>query len=304
MTNPLRRAAHSLQDQIESADDPGLRRSLQLALGSAIAAESKFFPSRQTRLRVVLDSAGLPISSSSSAKLTQAISDTTAMMGAYRASAKSQNLPTRMHGSYKDRYSLVSAGAVGSVIEFGFRQFNDDAKLKSTLPIDVSSIETITEAAVRDLVELLPMTGSDDAALDSVLSLPVTQRVGIGYLVNAVRDTSLGVSLDLTDGHGQLSTAQATVLSGALTEQRTSTRRITLEGILDGLRTRRRIFYIDGPDRTYQGSVDEDVLFQLPRFMGQIVNATMEETVVRQASGRSGRPTYRLTAIDGEYPLF
>lgn len=264
-----------------------------------MAAEAKFFPSRRrTRLRLVVDSAGLPFSSNSNAKLTQAIADTTAMLGAYRAD--SGKLPTRMHHTYRDRYSLVSVGSVGNVIEFGFREFGagDNDPL-----FDVSAVETITEAAVRDLVELLPVTASDDAALDSVLSLPVTQRVGLGYLVSAVRETALGVRLDLADNHGELSTAQAAVLSDALTEQRTNTRTITLEGVLDGIRTRRRIFYLDA-DKTYQGSVDESVLPKLPRFMGQIVTVVMEETVIVQASGRPGRPTYRLKDIEGEHPLF
>lgn len=303
MTNPLRRASESLQRQIDSTTDPRRQRSLRLALGSAVAAEGKFFPGRRhtSRLRVVVDAAGLPISSASSAKLTQAITDTTAMLGAYRASAQSPNLPTRMHYSYRDRYSLVAVGSVGNVIEFGFRQFGSST---AEAPLfDVSDVETVTEAAVRDLVELLPVTASDDAALDSVLSLPVTQRVGLGYLVEAVRDTRMGVSFDMTDGHGQLSTTQAAVLSDALTEQRTNTRVLRLEGVLDGVRTRRRIFYLDA-DRSYHGSVDEAVLPQLPRFMGQIVQVEMEETVVRQASGRSGNPTYRLISIDGEHPLF
>jgi len=267
-----------------------------------MVAESKFYapPRRQTRLRVVVDSAGLPVSSATSAKLTQAITDTTAMMGAYRA-ADVEHLPTRLHPTYRERYSLVSVGSIGNVLEFGFREF--DAGPEEPL-FDVSAIETATEAAVRDLVELLPLTASDDAALDSVLSLPVTQRVGLEYLVKAVRDTSLGVRLDLSGDHGELSTAQATVLSDALTEQRTTTRTLTLEGILDGVRTRRRIFYLDGADRSYHGSVDESLLPELPRFMGQIVQVQLVETVVRQASGRSGLPTYRLVAIDGEHPLF
>ncbi|MGU3650606.1 hypothetical protein [Mycolicibacterium sp. A43C] len=301
MTNPLRRTVESLQEEINATDDPRRKQSLRLALGSAMAAESKFFPARRrSRLRVVVDSAGLPFSSNSNARLTQAISDTTAMLGAYRADTA--KLPTRMHSSYRDRYSLVAVGAVGNVIEFGFRDFGNepDAPL-----FDVSDLETITEAAARDLVELLPLTGSDDAALDSVLSLPVTQRVGIGYLVEAVRNTALGVRLDMSDQHGELSTAQAAVLSDALTEQRTNTRRIHMEGILDGVRTRRRIFYLDGADsHPYQGSVDEPVLALLPRFMGQVVRVEMEETIVRQASGRAGRPTYRLKSIEGDNPLF
>jgi hypothetical protein len=302
MTNPLRHAADLLQAQINDTADERRQRSLRLALGSALAAEAKFFaPKRDTRLRMVIDSAGLPFSSQNSARLTQAISDTTAMLGAYRASAQSSELPTRMHRTYREQYSLVAVGSVGGVIEFGFREFGAD---DTPSLIDVAHIETITETAVRDLVELLPLSASDDAALDSVLSLPVTQRVGIDYLVKAVRDTALGISLDMQDGHGEMSTAQATVLSDALTEQRTNARTLQFEGVLDGLRTRRRIFYLDGPDRAYQGSVDEKVLLELPRFMGQIVEVTMVETTVMQASGRSGRPTYRLTAIAGENPLY
>lgn len=301
MTNPLRRAADSLQNEIRATDDPRRQRSLRLALGSALAAESKFFPRRLPRLRVVVDSAGLPFSSASNAKLTQAIVDATAMLGAYRGDTD-HKLPNRMHASYREQYPLVAVGSIGNVLEFGFHEFgaDDDESL-----FDVSHAVTATEAAVHDLVELLPVTGSDDAALDSVLSLPVTQRVGIGYLVRAVRDTALGVRMNLSDEHGELSTAQAAVLSDALTVQRTSTRTITMEGILDGVRTRRRIFYLDGVDgHPYQGSVDESVLPQLPRFMGQIVRVEMEESVIRQASGRAGRPKYRLKAIDGENPLF
>lgn len=300
MTNPMRRAAESLQRQIDATEDPRRQRSLRLALGSATAAESKFYPRRrQTRLRVIVDSAG-SISSASSAKITQAITNTTAMLGAYRAATFEKPPPTRMHHSYRDRYSLVAVGSVGNVIEFGFREFGaDDAPGL----VDVSEIETVTEAAVRDLVELLPDTAVDDSTLDSVLSLPVTQRVGLGYLVEAVRDTALGVSLGLAGQYGLLSTAQAAVLSDALTEQRTTTRTVRMEGVLDGLRTRRRIFYLDA-DHSYYGSVDDDLLPQLPRFMGQIVQVEMEETVVRQASGRAGRPAYRLKSIDGEHPLF
>ena len=44
MTNPLRRAAETLQNEIESTVDPRRKRSLSLALGSTYAAQSKFYP--------------------------------------------------------------------------------------------------------------------------------------------------------------------------------------------------------------------------------------------------------------------
>ncbi|GFG83345.1 hypothetical protein [Mycolicibacter algericus] len=43
VTNPLRHAADDLQAQIADTTDVQRQRSLRMALGSALAAESKFF---------------------------------------------------------------------------------------------------------------------------------------------------------------------------------------------------------------------------------------------------------------------
>ncbi|RDI32395.1 hypothetical protein DEU38_103128 [Rhodococcus sp. AG1013] len=271
-----------------------------LVHASLEAAERKFFPRPESRLIVDID--GAPVTPYDSARITMAVIDATAMFG--RSLMDPQSPVTNVHPAHRSKVGLISAGSFGNSLHFTF----PDCDTESDPVLFVDHVQTLAEAAAWSLVESLPRAVDDDDALDAVLSLPVTQRRGIEHLVNAVESTtrSLGVSVAMADGAGvssTLSKLQADVLKDSLMESRSHARIITEHGILDGMRTRRRIFYLEREDMpVLHGSIADELIADLPKYLSKKVVATLEETTIQRASGVIGRPTYRLIRIKLEYP--
>lgn len=70
--------------------------------------------------------------------------------------------------------------------------------------------------------------------------------------------------------------------------------RLEVEGRLDGVRTRRRLFYFDGARETYEGGFEEDLAETVKQFIDKPAVATLERVRKRRKTGVVGRWSYRL----------
>ncbi|MDX2357442.1 hypothetical protein [Dietzia sp. PP-33] len=274
----------------------------ELARSSLLAAESKFYGVNAPRLTVSID--GGAVSAYESAKLTMAVVDATALFSRYVLHPGEDAV--NVLADHRKQLSLRPLGSAGNHLEFGFPDVERDAEFA---PLFGDRSVSLAEKAALDMAEVLPGGTDDDGALDSVLSLPVAQRKGIETLAKAVKDIDHGLAMTVSVASGQSSTAmlsrpQAVVLKDALSETKVQKRLVTDRGVLDGVRTRRRLFYLERDTGDIHGSVADDVLPELGRHLGKPVQVTLEEITPIRASGSRGKTTYRLTSITPDAGLF
>ncbi|MBF6340672.1 hypothetical protein IU450_32970 [Nocardia abscessus] len=279
----------------------GTSQVQRLLRSSLLAAEAHYNPRPQSKL--IVEVGGSRLSPHDSAAIMTGIVDATAMFSRYRLNPR--NPVTQLRADYRNAINLTSLGSVGNSLIFGIPRGvaeHDEPDLFGD-----TGLQSLTGYAVKDMCQILPQDPDDNLALDAVLSLPVTQRVAVQQLVKAVTGTkrSLDVSMITDDGQAEellrsvLLRDQAELLQSSLLESVAETYRMPpLFGLLDGMRTHRRIFYLERegePD--IHGSVAEDILSLLPPLIGKLVVVDLERSVLRQKSGRSGRASYRLLGI-------
>lgn len=275
----------------------------ELARASLRAAESKFGTSRHPALlRVQLVGAGV-VDAYASATLTQALQDATAKVGHILRDPTTE--ATRATRSDRDRARLIPRGQSHGTFFFGFPEEQLPPTKDLLTPFRVASL---AEAAARELVEMLPQSVEDDPAVDAVLGQRQTVRSAINDLVVAVNRIQSGVALVMSSPGeavgSTLSTAHAEVLRESLEATRTDRRTITVKGVLDGVRTHRRIFYLEpetGPE--IHGGIQPEQMPLIREYLGREVIATVEQVQIETRSGRRMRPTYLLRDLRQEEPL-
>jgi hypothetical protein len=284
------------------ADDiPGGTWLDDLARASAMVAHAKFErSSRSPLLRVsVLNSTQLDAYTFSD--ISRALQDATAKIG--HIVRNPQGEITSVQPADREKAPLIQRGQAGNTIFFGFPETSaPDALIHD-------GIETLSERAVKELCDFLPANGSDDGALDAVLLQRDTVRNAVSDIVNAVSKNA-GIGLALTPTMGDelarsMTTDQARVLQGSLRESREDVGYETVTGRLDGVRTRRRIFYLERDNGgTIQGAVAPDLLDQIKVNLDQPVTARLRVVRTTTIDGRRGRPVYELLEIYSETSLF
>jgi len=168
--------------------------------------------------------------------------------------------------------------------------------------LEVDDQATLTEKAVGEIVQVLPETSVDDAALDAILGQRVPMRMAVSELVEVARAAhGLGLHWTLPGAveiTSILSGDQAEVLEDGLRQLQVETSRRQVIGRLDGLRTKRRIFYLEQDDGSeIQGAIDAEKVDSVLASLNERVLATVEVTVTKTAAGRRGREHFRLVNL-------
>jgi hypothetical protein len=203
----------------------------------------------------------------------------------------------------RDKAPLIQRGQAGNAIFFGFPEPATDNALIN------DGLETLSERAVKELCDFLPANGSDDGALDAVLLQRDTVRNAVSDIVNAVSKNA-GIGLQLTPTSGEelvrsMTTDQARILHSSLRESREEVGYETVSGRLDGVRTRRRIFYLERESgATIQGAVAPDLLDRIKENLDRPVTARLRVVRTTTIDGRRGRPVHELLEITPEMNLF
>jgi hypothetical protein len=276
-----------------------------LARASLSAAEAKFSeePEATPLLRVSLRGVH-DLDVQISYVLTKAVQDATAKIGHVLRDPKSE--VAAVYAGDRERARLIQRGQSGGMILFGFPVIEP---ISSNTYI-TGIVETLAERAARELVSVLPRSSDDDASLDAVLAQRPTVRNAVHDIVNAVPSQTQGLDFRLTRVTGEtidsvLSAEQATVLRSSLTEASREVRTVTMAGRLDGVRTRRRIFYLElesGSD--IHGAIDIEQLEDVRQNLDRPVIVTLKEERVTTVTGRKGHPYYRLISIESPQNLF
>ncbi|AXB45563.1 hypothetical protein [Amycolatopsis albispora] len=286
----------------ELADDiPGGTWLDDLARASAMAAHAKFErTSRSPLLRVsVLGSSQQDAYTFSD--IGRALQDAAAKIG--RIIRDPQSEITYVQPADREKAPLIQRGQAGNTLFFGFPEPEPaDALIHD-------GIETLSERAVKELCDFLPANGSDDGALDAVLLQRDTVRNAVSDIVAAVsKNAGIGLQLTTTAGEDVLrsmTTEQARVLRSSLRESREEVGYETVSGRLDGVRTRRRIFYLERESGgTVQGAVAPDLLDEIKLNLDRPVTARLRVVRTTTIDGRRGRPVYELLEITPETSLF
>ncbi len=138
----------------------------------------------------------------------------------------------------------------------------------------------------------------------------MTLRSAVNHLVEAVQSNESGLRLSFSVAENRtyssvLTSEQADVLSEALMASHEDVRIIEQEGVLDGMRSSRRVFYLQ-PDSGVDiyGAVDASLLPLLQRHLGQRIHARLEASTIQQRSGKKSTTTFRLLALSPVQSLF
>jgi hypothetical protein len=270
-----------------------------LARASLTAADAKFSPDHVPPpvLRVAL--VGIrDMEAHDSYLITKAVQDATAKLGHIIRDPRSER--SMAHPADRAKALLIQRGQAGNILLFGFPPILDESTTES---IPLGRVETLGVRAARELVSVLPSSAEDDAALDAVLAQRLTVRNAVNDIVNAVPRKASGIGLQLTPSAGDavssvLSAEQAHVLKESLRETRVDRRIITMAGRLDGVRTRRRIFYLE-PDSggEIHGAMDLELLDEIRANLDHHVVVRLQEEHTQSLSGRRSQPLYRLIRI-------
>jgi len=201
-----------------------------------------------------------------------------------------------------DRAPLVPLGSFGNALLFSFPTPTLIEPGQAEWDIDAGY--TLTEAAVKELVTVLPKTLDDRASIDVLPAQAKAVRSAMKTLADAIRTTGgIKVILDLAklDGHVEsvLSSDQAKSVEIALSGKRDRLTEETVQATLDGVRTQRRIFYLvksDGAE--LHGPVGPELLPRIREYLGRKVTARLQKIVVEDDAGHQSRPVFRLLRLD------
>jgi hypothetical protein len=266
-----------------------------LARASLVAATAKFAGEPgEASLRVELVGARA-VDAYDSWKITKAVQDATAKLGHVIAEPTTE--ATSVRASDRDRAKLVQRAAAGNVVFFSFPRVPTTGE-----HLDVGRSVTLAERAAHELCQVLPDSVNDDSALDAVLGQRLTIRNAVNDIVDAVSSTR-SIEIEFTGSDGSqvgsvMSTDQARVLKENLRVVREEVRQMTVVGRLDGVRTKRRIFYLEpsaGPE--IHGAVDLELLDDIRAHLNDQVTAVLEVRQVESVAGRRSWPAYRLLSL-------
>lgn len=278
-----------------------------LARASIRAAEAKFSPDYAPPALLRVEFPGLrEVEAHDSYLATKAIQDATAKLAhIIRNPGTETNIA---HAASRAKAPLFIRNQAGNVMVFGFPSAEDQIP-SGTLPGTVST--SLAVAAARELVIVLPSSAEDDAALDALLAQRPTVRNAVNGIVKAVPAKADGLGFRLTPSVGEpvssvLSRDQVRVLGDSLAELRVDKREITMAGRLDGVRTKRRIFYLETESGTdIHGALDlESSLADIRENLDRQVVVRLEEERTQSASGQRSLPRYRLLRIEPSQAAF
>lgn len=159
---------------------------------------------------------------------------------------------------------------------------------------------SVAERALTRLANLLPASGHDPTLASRVLSSrPPTARAMNEIALVAKKLDGIVVSLRGTneDTTATVATEQATAITELLADVREDVTTQHLTGQLDGMRFRRREFFLTVGERDISGSVDEFLVPTVRALLDQQVVATLERVVRRSSAGSAQRPAYRLVDV-------
>jgi hypothetical protein len=162
------------------------------------------------------------------------------------------------------------------------------------------------EIGAVELVRALPEGPEDEESMDSLFSASPVVRRAVADLIIKLPNPRLDINLAVQRGTGErivssLSAVQAESLRDRLNIIREEREIIRMRGRLDGLRTRRQIFYFETPaGGEIHGFVDESLVSVVKAHLDEQVEVALESFVLRSAAGKRSQRRYRLIEVAGQ----
>ncbi|MFJ6705743.1 MULTISPECIES: hypothetical protein [unclassified Streptomyces] len=160
------------------------------------------------------------------------------------------------------------------------------------------------EIGMAELIRALPETGEDEDSIDSLMGASPVVRRAVSDLIDGFNsEVSVGLTLTRRGGEklrSQLTPGHAREIRRRLEVAREERVTAKMLGRLDGLRTRRQIFYFETKAGTeIHGYVDDSLIPAVKENLDRDVEVTLEVTVQRSQSGKVGQKHYRLLSVAG-----
>ena len=167
--------------------------------------------------------------------------------------------------------------------------------------------QTTSQRALARLASLLPEAPNDSGFANRVLAARMPTARAVNEVALAAQRTG-GLHVMLDGGDEVLSSAvdidQATMITELLRDSTERVDRQDVRGRLDGVRFRRREFYLDVDDRDIHGIVDESLVDKVRALLDRDVDAIVERVVRVTAAGTRQQPVYRLVDLAPVNTLF
>ncbi|MGZ0095371.1 hypothetical protein ACW5QP_10825 [Microbacterium arborescens] len=283
---------HEISAHLSGIADDGSRLS-RLRRSSLTAYRQKFtFPATQLRV----DISG-KLTASVVSQVTSALQHATALTA--KAILDSKNAAITVQSSLLERAPLLPIGQSRGTLYFELPQ-----QVVPTDSLEQTPVAGLAENAVRELIEILPETADDQRTLQSLPSRRPQYRSAVKKLAAALDGVaSVALSMQPTGSTAPetsvLTAEQALEVPELLSGTQDKRDMLTVYGILDGMRTRRRLFYIEAREKTqeFSGAIDEDQMDTVMALVGQQVVARIERLVLLRADGSKSHPSYALKFI-------
>lgn len=170
-------------------------------------------------------------------------------------------------------------------------------------PVGDGRAESYAETALDRLANVLPEAADDYTVSERVSGLePRTARAVLEVADAAKRVAGLSMSYR-SDKNAEpvdavMTTAQARDIEDLLSDSREEVKPAHFTGTLDGLRMKRRMFYLElDSGASVSGVIDEDAVEDVKKLIDQRV-AVVTQKVTRTTRGqRTLKPTYRLLSV-------
>lgn len=287
-------------DALIAAKNPSTRAG-QLARNSLLVLRERWDPSIPP-LRVEFGSAK-SVSALSVSEVTKALQDATARV-AQLLLHQNKDM-SRLSKEIRERARLIPRGQSGNVLLFDFPV---PVVVDEQEALPVGHIEHLSEQAVRELVENLPESRDDQASIQNLPVRRLAIRAAVNTLARAVKNSGdLKIEIATRSGTPErsvLTRDQAREVPVLLAAEHEESETIEVEGVLDGMRTRRRLFYvIEQEDRggaEYEGSIEPDQVSKVQESLGKLVIARLRKTTKVRDDGSRSHAAFSL--MDFEVP--
>jgi hypothetical protein len=220
----------------------------------------------------------------------------------------------------KARRSRVADVARLSSEDFAAARFNVAWAAFGSLTVDIAPDESTfgdgdetlpltgpswAEVGMVELIRALPESEGDDRSIDSLMGASPVVRRAVSDLVTGL-NSGVRIGLRMTRGGGEvlrshLSPDQTREISRRLGAAKLERQIVHMRGRLDGVRTRRQIFYFETKaGNEIHGFVDESLMPVVKEFIDREVDVSLEVVIERSHSGKTGQRHYRLISVEGQ----
>lgn len=288
-----------IADDIDAAlGQLGSSRSDKFRRNSLLVLRQRFRPS-EPPLRVDIGSSRGAISATDMAVITAAVQDAAARIGhlVLHPNTDAHHLVAEMRA----RAELIPTGQAGNSLFFSFAGL---PRTGGELDIEPS---VLAEQAVRELIGVLPEDSDGEHNIAALPAARLAIRTAVSELAKAVAKTKdLSISIASTGGgdaqQSTLTREQATRVQEVLSPAKAMEERISVVGVIDGLRRGRRLFYLTPPPDTagteYEGVIPPQLVAEVQRSLGRTVQARLIRNTSEAADGTRTRPTYALESFE------